>query len=84
MKEIEKNNKSFEDIKHIDENGVEYWYARELMHILQYANWQNFEKIIQKAMISCENSDIAVIDLLTSIKWFKSAQELIESKLIIN
>lgn len=62
MKEIGKNNKSFEDIKHIDENGVEFWYARELMPILQYSNWQNFEKIIDKAKISCENSGISVFE----------------------
>ena len=36
LKEIDKNNKSFEEIKHIDENSVEFWYARELMPILQY------------------------------------------------
>ena len=62
LKEIDKNNKSFEDIKHIDENGVEFWYARELMPILQYSNWQNFEKIIDKAKISCENSGISVFE----------------------
>ena len=62
MKEIEKNNKSFEEIKHIDENGVEFWYARELMPILQYSNWQNFEKIINKAKISCNNSNFDVLD----------------------
>ena len=62
LKEIDKNNKSFEDIKHIDENGIEFWYARELMPILQYSNWQNFEKIIDKAKISCENSDISVFE----------------------
>ena len=67
MKEIDKNNKSFEDIKHIDENGVEFWYARELMPILQYSNWQNFEKIINKAKISCENSNINVLDHFTDI-----------------
>ncbi len=33
------NEKCFEDIKHIDENGYEYWEARELMIILQYSNW---------------------------------------------
>ena len=45
MNEIkEYTEKVFEDIKHIDENGVEFWYARELMPILKYANWQNFEK----------------------------------------
>ena len=47
----DKNNLSFEDIKHTDDNGVEFWYARELMPILQYSNWQNFEKTIQKAKI---------------------------------
>ena len=62
MKDIDKINLSFEDIKHIDENGVEFWYARELMPILQYSNWQNFEKIIDKAKISCKNSDISVFE----------------------
>ena len=36
LKEIDRNNKSFEEIKHIDENGGEFWYAREFMPILQY------------------------------------------------
>ncbi len=67
MKEIEKNNKSFEDIKHIDENNIEFWYARELMPILQYSNWQNFEKIIDKAKISCENSDISIFEHFTDV-----------------
>lgn len=61
MKNID-NNKSFENIKHIDENGVEFWYARELMPVLQYSNWQNFEKIIHKAKMSCQNSDISILD----------------------
>ena len=81
MKELDKNNKSFEDIKHIDENGVEFWYARELMPILQYSNWQNFEKIIEKAKISCENSDISVFDHFTdvskTIKMPKGAEKTI-------
>lgn len=67
LKQIDKNNKSFEDIKHIDENGVEFWNARELMPILQYSNWQNFEKIINKAKISCENSDISVFEHFTDV-----------------
>ena len=50
MEEINEVNKRFEDIKHIDENGIEFWYARELMPALQYSNWQNFDKIIIKAM----------------------------------
>ena len=79
MNDIDKNNKSFEDIKHIDENGVEFWYARELMPILQYSNWQNFEKIIDKAKISCENSGISVfehfIDINKTIKMPKGAEK---------
>ena len=83
MNEIDKNyNKTFEDIKHIDENEIEFWYARELMPILQYSNWQNFEKIIGKAKISCENSDISVcdhfIDINKTIKMPKGAEKTIK------
>ena len=67
MKEMDLSNKSFEDIKHVDESGVEFWYARELMPILQYSNWQNFEKIIDKSKISCQNSDISVFEHFTDI-----------------
>ena len=67
MKNLKIKNETFEKIKHIDENGVEFWYARELMPMLQYSNWQNFEKIIHKAMISCENSNISAIDHFTDI-----------------
>ena len=67
MKEIYENNKSFEDIKHIDENGVEFWYARELMPILQYLKWENFKKVIEKAMIACENSGISIKDCFPDV-----------------
>ena len=83
MNEIDKNyNKTFEDIKHIDENGIEFWYARELMVILQYAKWQNFKKIIDKAMIACENSEISIKDCFNDVSKpiisGKGKQELIE------
>ena len=67
VKEIDKKNKTFEDIKHIDENGIEFWYAREIMEVLQYSKWQNFEKIIDKAKTSCKNSDISVFEHFTDI-----------------
>jgi DNA-damage-inducible protein D len=81
MNKLEKNenynNKTFEDIKHIDENGIEFWYARELMPILQYSNWQNFEKIIDKAKISCQNSDISAFEHFIDVnKMFKCLKEL--------
>lgn len=62
MKEIDKNNKTFEDIKHVDENGIEYWYARELQSVLNYKEWRKFENVINKAKESCKNSDITVFD----------------------
>lgn len=57
---IELNNKTFEDIKHIDEDGNEFWYARELMQGLEYSSWDKFKNIIKKAMIACENSQVPV------------------------
>ncbi len=53
---------SFEHIKHIDENGVEYWYARELQLVLDYKEWRKFEGVVQRAMKSCKNSDINAFD----------------------
>ena len=51
------------------------------MTILQYTNWQNFEKIIEKAKISCQNSDISVfehfIDVNKTIKMPKGAEKTI-------
>ena len=40
MREIDKQNKSFEDIKHVDENNFEFWYARELQIVLNYKEWR--------------------------------------------
>ena len=68
MQKIDKNNKSFEDIKHIDENGVEFWYARELMKILEYNKWENFEKVINKAKDACENSGISVFEQFPDVR----------------
>ena len=68
MTSIEKySDRIFENIKQINEYGQEFWYARELMPILEYSNWQNFEKIVKKAKISCENSDISVLDHFTNV-----------------
>lgn len=54
--------KDFESIKHIDESGIEFWYARELMTMLEYSKWGNFVKVIDKAKQSCKSSDINIID----------------------
>ncbi len=58
--EVKYNNSIFEDIKHIDEYGNEFWYARELMHLLDYSKWQNFENVLLKAKVACANNGIVV------------------------
>ena len=46
LNELDIKYDTFENIKHVDENGIEYWYARELMVVLNYDNWASF-KIIE-------------------------------------
>ena len=61
MNEIDKYNKNiFESIKHIDEEGNEYWYARELQKVLEYTQWRRFENTIKNAMNACESSNYNV------------------------
>ena len=55
-------NKRFEEIKHTDERGLEFWYARELQIVLDYKEWRKFENVINKAKESCENSNISVFE----------------------
>lgn len=56
-KKIGRLKKLFDDIIHKSEDGaIEFWYARELQPLLGYSRWENFELVIKKAMISCENA----------------------------
>lgn len=57
MKDLQTyNNSIFESIKHINEGGNEYWEARELQKVLEYKEWRNFKKIIDKSIITCKTS----------------------------
>ena len=68
MKKITKKQyKYFDDIKHIDENGIEFWYARELAEVLDYVEWRNFTKVIDRAMIACDNSNHNVGDQFVEV-----------------
>ena len=53
---------TFENIKHIDENGAEFWYARELQTALEYAQWRRFQESIERAKTACEASGLIVGD----------------------
>ena len=66
--DIEKvNNTIFESIKHIDEEGREYWLARELQKALKYKEWRNFLKVLNKAKEACNNSKFNVDEQLVEI-----------------
>lgn len=56
------NENIFEGIKHINEYGQEFWYARELQKVLEYTDYRNFELTIFKAMDTCRNSELEVSD----------------------
>jgi len=50
------NEQTFESIKHINENGQEFWYARELQKVLEYSQWRRFNETIERAKVACEKS----------------------------
>ena len=52
----------FESIRRVNEYGQEFWYARELQIALEYKEWRNFLKVIDKAKAACQGSDNAVSD----------------------
>jgi DNA-damage-inducible protein D len=67
LKIVENSESIFDGIKHIDEDGIEYWYARELMEVLQYNKWQKFIMLINKAKVACDNSNYLSNDHFTQV-----------------
>ena len=68
MNQIKKyNEKTFESIKHINEYGNEYWFARELMVALEYSKWSNFVGVIDKAKKACKLSNNNIDDHFADI-----------------
>ena len=59
---VNKTEKDFESIKHVDADGTEFWYARELMIVLEYKQWRRFEQVIERAKEACKNSNVSVFD----------------------
>ncbi len=63
-----KEYKCFEDIKRIRPDGSEYWAARELAPVLDYAKWENFYNVIKRAMIACENSGRSTLECFPEVR----------------
>ena len=60
-------NSIFENIKNVDEYGQEYWYARELSKVLEYSDWRNFLKVLNKAKEACKNSGFNLDEQLVEV-----------------
>ena len=77
----EYNVNMFEDIKHIDQNGIEFWYVRELMQVVEYSKWRNFIKVINKAKESMKSTGIIgsehIADVGKTIQMPKNATKTI-------
>ena len=58
---------TFDSIKHVNEEGQEFWYARELQKVLDYAEWRNLNGVIDKARIACEQSGNLVLDHFVNV-----------------
>ena len=62
MNKLKINNGIFESIKHYDEEGCEYWSARELQQALGYKEWRKFSNVIEKAKRACKTSKYYILD----------------------
>lgn len=58
---IQRLHKNFEDCAH-QNDGVEFWLARDLQELLGYTEWRNFQAVLTKAKVACENAGQAVAD----------------------
>ncbi|MGL5207075.1 MAG: DNA damage-inducible protein D [Acidaminococcaceae bacterium] len=65
---VKYNTDTFDSIKYLNEDGEEYWYARELQKVLEYTKWENFVNVIDKAKEACKNSSNVVEDHFLDVR----------------
>lgn len=87
MSDIEKySEKTFDDIKHINEYGQEFWYARDLQVVLEYSQWRRFNETIERAKKACDNSGQNSIDHFAevgkTIKMPKNAKKTVKDYML--
>ncbi len=78
----------FEQMKQVDENGVEYWTARKMAAVLEYAEYRNFKPVIERAKEACANSGQLVenhfVDYHDMVEIGSGAQRKIEDDTPVN
>ena len=67
----------FEQIRHVDENGVEYWSAREMAKVLEYSEYRHFLPVIEKAKEACANSNNNPLDHFEDILELDFTREML-------
>jgi DNA-damage-inducible protein D len=58
----EQHHATFEEVRQLDEDGNEYWFARNLAPLLDYQDWRNFMQVVEKARLACSKSERVVED----------------------
>lgn len=71
--DLARSESDFEKIRQVASHGAEYWSARDLMQRLGYVNWQNFERVIERAQTACERTGQGVSYHFTGVSKVISA-----------
>lgn len=83
---IQSMTENFEAHAQQTENGVEYWLARDLQHLLGYTEWRNFTAVISKARTSCEVSGHGIsdhfVDVNKTIQMPKGAEKEVDDLML--
>ena len=58
----EQHHSTFEEVRQLDQDGNEYWFARDLAPLLDYQDWRNFMQVVEKARLACRKSERVVED----------------------
>src|SRR3989338_6638517 len=64
---VQKLHKNFNDYSQKTEDGLEFWFARDLQVLLGYDQWKNFQKVIEKGKIACKNNGLVVEDQFAEV-----------------
>lgn len=74
-----KEYRQFENIKYVRQDGSEYWSARELADVLDYSQWRNFQKVIDRAMMPVSTADMRSHTIL--LRSAKSWKQVLQASL---